>query len=225
MQVFVGSPVLYRRAGTGGLDFDIGTVLGHHHLGLHIGAFGVELLVVVGHLDRSCLGQPPGPGLLVQPLKKVVELVHADGLPDGEYLLLRVLDQDNVIRCFNHACSLHTEYVRLDLVNQPLLPVQLLIERQPPLPQTEKQLGVVQGQQCPDLSQGKAVALEPLNAHQVGQLLLPVVAVAVVPHLLGAQQSQRVVVAQHPGCDPAQPGKITDGQHDIPPEFIVGTGS
>ena len=43
--------------------------------------------------------------------------------------------------------------------------------------------------------------------------------------LSGAEQAQSVVVAEHPGGDPAQPGKITDGQHDIPPEFIVGTGS
>ena len=84
--------MLHRRTETGGLDLHVGAVLGHHHLGLHVGALGAERLVVVEHLDGTRLFQPPGLRLPVQPLKEVVVLVDPDGLPDGEDLLLRVLD-------------------------------------------------------------------------------------------------------------------------------------
>ena len=149
-------------------------------------------------------------------------LVHADGLPDRKDLLFGVLDQDDMIRCFNHFDSLHAEDVRFDLVDQRLLPAQLLIERQPPLPQMGEQLDPVQGQQGADFPQGKAITLEPLDARQAGKLFLPVVAVAVFPHHFRAEQSEGVVMAQHPGRDAAQTGKITDGKHDIPPENYNG---
>lgn len=127
--------MLHRRAETGGLDLHVRAVLGHHHLGLHVGALRAELLVVVEHLDGPCLFQAPLARLPVQPLKEVVVLVHADGLPDGKDLLFRVLDQNHMVLIVHKCCSLHTEDVRLKLVDDPLLAAQLPAEVQPPLAQ------------------------------------------------------------------------------------------
>lgn len=80
-----------------------------------------------------------------------------------------------------------------------------------------QELLVGQGQQLGHLGQAEAVLLQPLDLQKADQLLLPVVAIAVLPHLIGAEETQSVVVPQHPGGDPAQPGKLADGEHDIPP--------
>ena len=147
-------------------------------------------------------------------------LVYADSLPDGEDLLLRVLDQNDMILLFHKFCSLHMEDVILELMDQRPPGVQLPQELQPPLAQERKQPAVLQFQHRPDFPQGKPIALQPLNFYQVGQLLLTVVAVAVPPHRLRAEKAQGVVVAEHPWGDPAQPGKLADGEHGIPPYLL-----
>ena len=82
-----------------------------------------------------------------------------------------------------------------------------------------------EGEKLPHLGEAKAVFLEPLDLQKQGQLLLTVVSVAVLPHRLRTEKPQRVIMPQHPARHPAQPGKFTDGQHDIPPSFLLGTGS
>ena len=88
-----------------------------------------------------------------------------------------------------------------------------------------QELLVGQGQELPHLGEAKAVFLEPLDVQKQGQLFLAVVAVAVLPHLIGAEETQGVIVPEHPGGYPAQPGKFADGQHDIAPLICLGTGS
>ena len=149
VQVLVGTPVLYRCAGAGGLDRDVGTILGHHHLGLHVRAVLVEVGIVVAHLDGARLLQAPPLRLAAQLVEQLVVLRYADGFADRKYLLLRVLHQDDMILIFHCCLSFHAEDVRLQSEKRRPLFRQLRLQTLPSLPEMGKELRVLQCQQRP----------------------------------------------------------------------------
>ena len=163
VEVLIGPPVLHRGAKGPGLDGHVRPILGHHHLGLHIGAFTAEIRVVVEHLDGPRLGQAPRRRLPAQLLKQRMILAYADGFPDGKDLLLRVLQQDDMICVFHDLDSFQPENVQFQLAQQLPLFLQLPPDHQPPLPQPCQQLPVLHGQQRADLMEGKPVTCQPLN--------------------------------------------------------------
>lgn len=100
----------------------------------------------------------------------------------------------------------------------------------PCLRQGRFELGLAQTQHAPqfvrvdllvedraDLFQGEAEVLERNDAVEQGELVRRVEAVARVRVDPGrAQQSDGVVVAQHPDRHPPVPGEVSDGEHDDP---------